>query len=553
MSSQIEPAGIPAPSTDAAEWATRANRAARSVTRSFGRRLWFLPGTHIGAVSLPNNIRESLSGPWHYWWQAHYVDCLVDAGRRELASKSKFDGDSRPSAGRLASRLVTTIRLRNLLRFVNDYYDDMAWLALATLRLEKLAEETKKPGRRRNAYVQKCLTLQFDSASTDHLGGGTFWSTKRDFKNTPATAPVALYYARTGHTERAQQLVNWLNSKLLHPERGLYQDGLRISHGEVVVDGAIYTYNQGPVLGALLELGGEDNLRRAALLVDAVRTRTDASRHAGDPRRRHGRWRALYRHPAALSCASSPGPQASGKTQGNGQILGSQHRRSVLDRPPREPNPGQCPQRHSFDRVLFRPPTAGGRNVSGGDRRRAFHATSSLDGTGSCGHALAAVGRAAAGSWTLPLRVRGFVAGQHLHETGDLARPGLCPFDPVGAVNEGEAVLGGQDVDTWLGLQERLRWLRRGPPGRPSRRGLRRRLPSVHQLLRPRRRLVRRPSFCPRTPAAQCAPRCELTKCSCGPAASCAACSFRRRGSSLDRRSSRSTGPRPRRRRSPAP
>ena len=271
MSSQLEPTGTPAPSTDAAQWATRANQAARSVTRSFGRRLLFLPGTHLAAVNLPGTTLKSLSGPWHYWWQAHYVDCLVDAGRRELADKKRFDGDSRPSAGRLASRLVTTIRLRNLLRFVNDYYDDMAWLALATLRLEKLAEETKKPGRRRNAYIRKSLTLQFDSASTDDFGGGTFWSTKRDFKNTPATAPVALYYARTGHTERAQQLVNWLNSKLLHPERGVYQDGVRMSHGQVVVDNAIYTYNQGPVLGALLELGGEENLRRAALLVDAVK------------------------------------------------------------------------------------------------------------------------------------------------------------------------------------------------------------------------------------------------------------------------------------------
>jgi len=270
MSSQIEPAGTPAPSTDAAEWAARANQAARSVTRSFGRRLLFLPGTHLGAVSLPGNARKSLTGPWHYWWQAHYVDCLVDAGRRELATKTKFDGDSRPSAGRLASRLVTTIRLRNLFRFVNDYYDDMAWLALATHRLEKLAEETKKPGRRRNAYVQKSLTLQFDSASTDHLGGGTFWSTKRDFKNTPATAPVSLYYARTGHTERAQGLVNWLNTKLLHPERGIYQDGLRIKDGGIELDAAIYTYNQGPVLGALLALGGDENLGRAVNLVDAV-------------------------------------------------------------------------------------------------------------------------------------------------------------------------------------------------------------------------------------------------------------------------------------------
>ncbi|MFE4194461.1 glycoside hydrolase family 76 protein [Paenarthrobacter sp. NPDC056912] len=270
MSTHDVPAGQPSPIADAAVWATRANHAARSVTHGFGRRLLFLPGTHLGAVSVPTRGLGSLASPWHYWWQAHYVDCLVDAGRRELASKTKFDGESRPSAGRLASRLVTTIRLRNLLRFVNDYYDDMAWLALSTLRLEQLAEETQKPGRRRNAYVRKSLTLQFDSASTDDLGGGTFWSTKRDFKNTPATAPVALYYARTEHRERAQSLVNWLNAKLLHPERGVYQDGLRIRNGEPYLEAAVYTYNQGPILGALLELGGDDNLRRAAGLVEAV-------------------------------------------------------------------------------------------------------------------------------------------------------------------------------------------------------------------------------------------------------------------------------------------
>lgn len=263
-------AGQASPVTGTAEWSRRANLAARSVTRAFGRRLLFLPGTHIGAVRVPTNTIRSLFGPWHYWWQAHYVDCLVDAGRRELASKTKFDGDSRPSAGRLASRLVTTIRLRNFFRFVNSYYDDMAWLALSTLRLEKLAEETRKPGRRRNAYVRKSLTLQFDSASTDDLGGGTFWSTKRDFKNTPATAPVALYFARTGRRERAQALVNWLNNNLLHRDQGLYLDGLRIRNGEVILEDAVYTYNQGPILGALLELGGEGNLDRAAQLVAAV-------------------------------------------------------------------------------------------------------------------------------------------------------------------------------------------------------------------------------------------------------------------------------------------
>ncbi|UVJ40201.1 glycoside hydrolase family 76 protein [Arthrobacter sp. CJ23] len=264
--------GKPDNHAGAPDWAARADQAARSVTRAFGQRLFFLPGTHIGAIARPPTRLGNLFRPWHYWWQAHYVDCLVDAGGRELASGAKFDGAGRPSAGRLASRLVTTIRLRNFLRFVNSYYDDMAWLALATLRLEELAEASRRPGRRRNAYVRRKLTLQFDSASTDELGGGTFWSTKRDFKNTPATAPVALYFARTGRPERAQALLDWMDARLFDPARGLYMDGVRISGGEAVLEDSVYTYNQGPVLGALLELGGEANLARAAAVVDAIAT-----------------------------------------------------------------------------------------------------------------------------------------------------------------------------------------------------------------------------------------------------------------------------------------
>ncbi|SDP66092.1 Predicted alpha-1,6-mannanase, GH76 family [Arthrobacter sp. ok909] len=260
----------------APNWSFRADEAARSVTRLFGQRLFFLPGTHIGAILRPSGRLKNLSRPWHYWWQAHYLDCLVDAGRRELGSPghpgAKFDGENRPSAGRLASRLVTGIRLRNFLTVVNDYYDDMAWLALATLRLDRLAEDSRKrTGRERNAKVLQSLALQFDAASTDDLGGGTFWSKKRDFKNTPATAPVALYYARTGNGAKAQALLEWLDARLYAPEQGLYRDGLRISGtGEAVLEETIYTYNQGPVLGALLELGGEANLERAAALVDAV-------------------------------------------------------------------------------------------------------------------------------------------------------------------------------------------------------------------------------------------------------------------------------------------
>lgn len=271
----------PAPDRqDLSRWHGRANEAAQSVTALFGRRLLFLPGTHLGAVQWPppswrRDPRGALLGPWHYWWQAHYVDCLVDAGRRELGygatPAARFNGPEHPSAGRLASRLVTGIWLRNAFTFVNNYYDDMAWLALATHRLDKLAEETGGPGRRRNAHLRKSLTGQFEAACTGDMGGGAFWSKARDFKNTPATAPIALFFARTGSGEKAQALLDWLDSTLFDPHQGLYLDGARLNPaGEVVVERTVYTYNQGPVLGALLEQGGEANLARAAVVVDAV-------------------------------------------------------------------------------------------------------------------------------------------------------------------------------------------------------------------------------------------------------------------------------------------
>ncbi len=261
------------------DWQERADVAARSVTALFGRKLFLLPGTHLGSVKWPApawryGLKGRLLQPWHYWWQAHYVDCLVDAGRRELQSPAKpalrFDGPGKASARQLASRLVTGIGLRNAGTFVNNYYDDMAWLALAVLRLDPLAQETWL-GRRRNAGVRASLTLQFDAACTGDMGGGAFWSKKRDFKNTPATAPIALFYARTGQPAKAQSLLDWLDATLWDPDQGLYLDGARLSaEGNVVIDRAVYTYNQGPVLGALLELGGEANLARATSLVAGV-------------------------------------------------------------------------------------------------------------------------------------------------------------------------------------------------------------------------------------------------------------------------------------------
>ncbi len=223
--------------------------AARSVRDLFSQRSLHMPGTRLGAISYPPP-----AGPkshWHYWWQAHYLDCLVDEHLRD------------PSGSALAEarRLARGIWLRNGGRWRNAYYDDMAWLALALQRLDALED---RPRPRRGLRI---LGAALDSATTPDLGGGVYWNTTRDYKNTPSTAPAAILLARAGERGRAQELLDWLRVRLHDPVSGLYLDGVRADGS---VERTIHTYNQGTVLGALVAVGGPENLERAADLVGAV-------------------------------------------------------------------------------------------------------------------------------------------------------------------------------------------------------------------------------------------------------------------------------------------
>src|SRR5690606_32301567 len=76
----------------------------------------------------PATGRERRFAICHYWWQAHLLDCLVDAQLR----------DPQPDRLKRINRQIRGHRLRNMGRWTNDYYDDMAWLALALERSGRL-------------------------------------------------------------------------------------------------------------------------------------------------------------------------------------------------------------------------------------------------------------------------------------------------------------------------------------------------------------------------------------------------------------------------------
>jgi predicted alpha-1,6-mannanase (GH76 family) len=236
------------------QWANRAASAEAAVAKRHLKRLWGLPGTQLGVVAWPAAGKYRRFGTWHYWWQAHLLDNLVDAQVR----------DPQPEGQKKIARQIRGHRLRNNGSWVNDYYDDMAWLALALERAGRLAG-VERP----NAL--KKLSEQFLNAWVPEDGGGIPWRKQDQFFNAPANGPAAIFLARyEGRLRRAQQMSDWIDETLIDPDTHLVFDGIKA--GSLVR--AQYTYCQGVVIGLETELAARtkdpEHAERVHRLVKAV-------------------------------------------------------------------------------------------------------------------------------------------------------------------------------------------------------------------------------------------------------------------------------------------
>lgn len=241
------------------DWSERAGVAERAVVRRHLRRIaGFVPGTRIGRVRWPRRMPTAL-GPWHYWWQAHLLDCLVDA---QLRSPTR-------GRARAIAAFARSVRLRNGGSWTNRYYDDVAWLGLALDRGGVLA------GRSGPAALA-AIVERLHEGWTEDGGGGIWWRRGDDVKNAPANGPAAILLARVGQTGFASAVADWMAETLVDPGSGLVRDGVRIGTGGTVRehDGRIFSYCQGVHLGACVELAERDGHHRfadrAVAVVDAM-------------------------------------------------------------------------------------------------------------------------------------------------------------------------------------------------------------------------------------------------------------------------------------------
>ncbi|MQY24025.1 hypothetical protein NRB20_71580 [Nocardia sp. RB20] len=239
----------------AAEWSRRADLAESALVSRNMRRLWGLPGTELGVVGWPAVLRESLFLTWNYWWQAHLIDCAVDAANRE------------PTAARVrrVAALARGHRLRNITGWTNNYYDDMAWLALALQRAEHIRGVTDVRGGL--VALEKALTTGWQPQI-----GALPWRKGADYYNTPANGPAAIALARFGRYTRAAEIADWLDKNLRDSETGLILDGVHLPSDRM--ERNVFTYCQGVVLGLETELavhtGESVHVDRVRALVAAV-------------------------------------------------------------------------------------------------------------------------------------------------------------------------------------------------------------------------------------------------------------------------------------------
>lgn len=223
---------------------------------------YVLPGTRIGVSSWPPagrlGSKARLTASWNYWWQAHLADLLVDAA---------VLGDRR--AGREARAVVRGLRIRNIGRWRNAYYDDMAWLAIA---LERARRHLPRARGLRGGLRTLTDTL-YDAWDPAH-GGGIPWRTTDLFFNVPANGPAGIVLARRDHAARAVATADWIHEHFVL-DNGLIADGFWVEpDGSRRAVDTPFTYCQGVTLGLELECyrrtGEPRHLDRLDRLVAAV-------------------------------------------------------------------------------------------------------------------------------------------------------------------------------------------------------------------------------------------------------------------------------------------
>jgi predicted alpha-1,6-mannanase (GH76 family) len=199
-------------------------------------------------------VREMRAGAWHYWWQAHALQVLLDGVEA---------GEVQARA--LVAPLLAGVQARSGGDLtMNRYYDDLAWMGLATLRAHRLG----LLGLEVPVALARAVL-----AGHDTVHGGFRWRAGGSYLNVAASAPAATLLAGVaplvGEPALADLAVStaaWLHRHLVDAT-GLVLDGCRPVQGVLVPRRDVWSYTVGAVAGLDLVLAAQaDEVLRQRLL-----------------------------------------------------------------------------------------------------------------------------------------------------------------------------------------------------------------------------------------------------------------------------------------------
>lgn len=219
---------------------------------------------YYGRGSLPNT---------EFWDAAEILECFIDAyeqtGNDEYLSfvesiiKKKFG---------LSDQLSWES---------NEYNDDVAWGCIAYARTYLLTKDTENANEKYLTIAKNNFDMMYERAISDDLGGGLFWRTDNQTKNScvncPASIAACLIGDATGddtYYEKAKDLMEWEFAHMFNQSSGAVYDAYNLK-GEISTWAS--TYNQGTFIGACTFLhkkyGDEKYLTYAAKAAEYAMTK----------------------------------------------------------------------------------------------------------------------------------------------------------------------------------------------------------------------------------------------------------------------------------------
>lgn len=176
-----------------------------------------------------------------------------------------------------AGVLATTFSKNGGESFLNDYYDDEGWWALAWVRAYDLTNDA------RYLAMAKTIFADMKSGWDTTCNGGVWWRKEKDYKNAIANelflaVAVALHDRTPGDAgpgsflDWAQREWAWFDASGMINASSLVNDGLTSACKNN--DAQTWTYNQGVIVGGLVDLSKATNdpalLTRAEAIADAA-------------------------------------------------------------------------------------------------------------------------------------------------------------------------------------------------------------------------------------------------------------------------------------------